>query len=84
MLTMEQDQIQDHHHVFSDPGHVHGYDNKYPFWEAHVNGLWGPQHSDMIFCTCDLHLRFLMPGSEDTDGEREECDTLLLQPRSLT
>ena len=24
MLTLEEDQLQDHKHVFSDPGHYHG------------------------------------------------------------
>ena len=32
-------------------------------------------------CLLDLHLRLLVPGAEDADGEREECDTLPLQPR---
>ena len=31
-------------------------------------------------CLLDLHLRLLVPGAEDTNGEREECNTLPLQP----
>ena len=29
MLGLEQDEMQDHEHGVTDPGHVHGYDDKY-------------------------------------------------------
>ena len=33
MLTMEEDQMQDHKHNISDPGHTHSYIDKYPNWD---------------------------------------------------
>ena len=29
MLTLEEDQMQDHKHGLDDPGHIHQYDDKY-------------------------------------------------------
>ena len=30
MLTLEDDQIQDHEHIFNDPGHTHPYVDRFP------------------------------------------------------
>ena len=34
MLTLEDDQLQDHHHDIIDPGHTHGYEDNHQgtFW----------------------------------------------------
>merc|ERR1719430_455672 len=53
MLTMEEDQMQDHKHQVSDPGHTHGY------VDSHVgnpsNGHSGPGHNyDTISDRWDL------------------------------
>ena len=37
VLTLEEDQIQDHHHALADPGHAHPYVDKYPN-EGHPDG----------------------------------------------
>ena len=29
MLRLEEDELQDHEHAATDPGHAHGYDDKY-------------------------------------------------------
>ena len=49
VLTMEEDQMQDHKHDFSDPGHTHRYDDKYPNYWGNDKGVWGPPASDKIF-----------------------------------
>ena len=41
---MEDDQMQDHKHEVSDPGHHHSYDDKYTDWIG--NGYWGPDGGD--------------------------------------
>ena len=33
MLEKQEDSIQDHSHGILDPGHTHGYDDKYTAWE---------------------------------------------------
>merc|ERR1719495_925340 len=47
MLQKQDDSIQGHTHSVSDPGHSHGYDDKWPSW-AHpaINGHWGPNGAD--------------------------------------
>ena len=45
MLNLEDDQLQDHRHGVTDPGHSHGYDDKFPSEPA--NGHKGPAGSDM-------------------------------------
>jgi len=45
VLTLEEDQMQDHKHTLTDPGHAHPYVDKWPNvadgrW--HVRGYWGP------------------------------------------
>jgi len=44
MLTLEEDQIQDHMHKLSDPGHNHGYVDRYTWadGDSHGDGHWGP------------------------------------------
>ena len=44
MLTLEEDQIQDHMHEIVDPGHSHGYVDKYTWADGdyHESGHWGP------------------------------------------
>merc|ERR1712025_139719 len=46
MLTMEEDQMQDHHHSISDPGHTHPYVDKYPNSNGGDDGYWGPDGRD--------------------------------------
>jgi len=46
MLKMEEDQMQDHKHTVSDPGHSHSYDDKYTNHAGHDEGHWGPRESD--------------------------------------
>ena len=46
MLKMEEDQMQDHKHTVSDPGHSHSYDDKYTNWAGHDEGHKGPTESD--------------------------------------
>ena len=45
-LTMEEDQMQNHHHDIYDPGHSHMYDDKYPNYGANDDGHIGPPGSD--------------------------------------
>jgi len=42
VLTMEEDQMQDHKHDISDPGHDHSYNDKYPNWGGDDQGYKGP------------------------------------------
>merc|ERR1711971_1202163 len=44
MLTLEEDQIEDNMHEISDPGHSHGYVDKYTWADGdnHESGHWGP------------------------------------------
>merc|ERR1712192_122696 len=44
MLTLEEDQIQDHKHEITDPGHNHDYVDKYTWADGdyHESGHWGP------------------------------------------
>ena len=44
MLTLEEDQMQEHMHELSDPGHNHGYVDKYTWADGdyHESGHWGP------------------------------------------
>ena len=46
VLTLEDDQMQDHKHEVSDPGHSHGYDDKYTQYPAHEDGHYGPTGGD--------------------------------------
>ena len=46
VLTMEGDQMQDHKHKVSDPGHTHSYVDKYPNYSGNDNGRYGPKDSD--------------------------------------
>ena len=46
MLTMEEDQMQDHKHQVSDPGHSHSYDDKYTSYNEHDDGAPGPKGAD--------------------------------------
>jgi len=47
MLTMEDDQMQNHTHKVSDPGHSHSYIDKYTnFGYGHEDGHSGPAHDD--------------------------------------
>lgn len=46
VLTMEGDQMQDHKHKVSDPGHTHSYVDKYPNYGGSDNGRYGPKDSD--------------------------------------
>jgi len=49
VLTMEEDQMQDHKHELYDPGHSHMYDDKYPNWGDTLDGFIGPgDDSDKI------------------------------------
>ena len=48
MLTMEEDQMQDHKHQVSDPGHSHSYDDKYPQIFTGDNGYEGVCCSDQV------------------------------------
>merc|ERR1711990_772147 len=43
MLTLEEDQMQDHKHDVSDPGHSHTYDDKYTSYNEHDDGAPGPK-----------------------------------------
>ena len=45
MLKMEEDQMQDHKHTISDPGHTHNYVDKYPQRETNDQGFDGPSAS---------------------------------------
>ena len=45
MLTLEEDQMQDHKHQVSDPGHFHKYDD-YSNHADGEDGHWGPGSSD--------------------------------------
>jgi len=42
MLTMEEDQMQNHKHGLYDPGHTHSYNDKYPSWGGDDHGYPGP------------------------------------------
>merc|ERR1711971_780713 len=46
VLTLEEDQMQDHKHQVSDPGHSHVYDDRYTDNRANDNGFWGPEGAD--------------------------------------
>merc|ERR1719507_2404363 len=46
VLTMEEDQMQDHKHQVSDPGHSHSFVDKYPNFNEHDNGAPGPKGAD--------------------------------------
>merc|ERR1712130_363953 len=48
VLTMEEDQMQDHKHGLYDPGHTHSYDDKYPNYDANEQGTIGPAKSDKL------------------------------------
>ena len=45
MLKMEEDQMQDHKHTVSDPGHTHNYVDKYPQQNTNDQGFYGPSAS---------------------------------------
>jgi len=45
-LTLEEDQMQDHKHKVSDPGHTHGYNDKYTF---NGGGGYGPEDGKGTF-----------------------------------
>jgi len=44
VLTLEEDQIQEHVHKIADPGHNHGYVDRYTWADGdhHESGHWGP------------------------------------------
>merc|ERR1719507_1591726 len=42
VLTMEEDQMQDHTHAITDPGHKHGYNDKYTNYDSSDQGHLGP------------------------------------------
>ena len=44
MLQTQEDSIQSHTHSVSDPGHTHGYDDKY--FARSANGFLGPGSTD--------------------------------------
>merc|ERR1719458_1270097 len=46
VLNLEEDQMQDHKHQVSDPGHFHKYDDKYSNHADGEDGHWGPGSSD--------------------------------------
>ena len=46
MLQTEEDSIQSHTHGVSDPGHSHGYDDKWTEPFTNVDGYWGPSTGD--------------------------------------
>ena len=48
VLSLEENQMQDHKHTISDPGHSHKYVDKYPNWKptTHEDGHWGPNTAD--------------------------------------
>merc|ERR1712198_781654 len=46
VLTLEEDQMQDHKHNVTDLGHTHSYDDKYPSWKDNEDGHTGPQKAD--------------------------------------
>ena len=43
VLSMEEDQLQDHEHIFHDPGHTHVYDYKWVGGPS--DGHSGPGHN---------------------------------------
>merc|ERR1719264_631119 len=48
VLTMEADQMQDHKHIFSDPGHDHSYHDRYPDG-SEWNGVdWSLTHKSKV------------------------------------
>jgi len=50
MLQTEEDSIQSHTHGVSDPGHNHGYDDKWPdVQDRNSNGYWGPKVGDKLY-----------------------------------
>ena len=44
VLNLEEDQMQDHKHTLTDPGHGHPFVDKYPLVDGqnHEDGHWGP------------------------------------------
>jgi len=42
VLTMEEDQMQNHKHSIHDPKHTHSYDDKYPNYDSNDHGYMGP------------------------------------------
>merc|ERR1719239_160947 len=46
VLTLEEDQMQDHKHNVTDPGHSHSYIDKYPSYGGNEDGHYGPPSSD--------------------------------------
>ena len=46
VLTLEDDQLQSHEHVFNDPGHTHPYVDKHTTWRDGNDGHWGPNGAD--------------------------------------
>jgi len=46
VLTLEEDQMQDHKHIVTDPGHTHGYVDKWPQMGTGDSGHDGPLFSD--------------------------------------
>jgi len=48
VLSIEDDQLQSHEHVFNDPGHSHPYDDKYTSPYDPNHGFKGPYAADYI------------------------------------
>merc|ERR1712172_84808 len=46
VLTMEEDQMQDHKHIVTDPGHTHSYVDKWPQMDTGDSGHDGPLFTD--------------------------------------
>ena len=64
VLTMEEDQMQDHKHQVSDPGHSHSFVDKYPNFGGGNDGHSGPAHDD------DEKDQWDWPHDEDTGDEK--------------
>ena len=61
VLNMEDDQLQNHEHLVSDPGHTHVYEDQ--FTVEGINGYRGP------CCTDTNHQRFMAPHSKTSESQ---------------
>ena len=54
MLKLEDDQLLQHEHIFSDPGHSHSYVDTY-YLDQNWDGYVGPEHIDHTNDRYDHH-----------------------------